>query len=69
MVGLGLLAINIVIGYPSCSGGKGSDGGTTPTSGIDRPIDDSGTMPGRGQGTGTGTGTDTDGKSKDAAGT
>lgn len=67
MVGLGLLAINIVIGYPSCSGGKGSDGGATATSEPDRPIDDSGTTPATGQDKGQDKGAGTDGKSKDAA--
>ena len=32
MVGLGLLLVNILIGYPSCSGKESSKDGATPAS-------------------------------------
>ena len=56
MVGLGLLVVNILIGYPSCSGKESSEDGATPAS-VDG---------GAGDGSVTKSGVDSDEESGDA---
>lgn len=56
MVGLGLLVVNILIGYPSCSGKESSEDGASPASADG----------GVGDGSVTTSGVDADEESRDA---